>query len=177
MVNGITAQMIRTHQFQHEKGEEQMLEREPVQQRGFKNVYKNGQCIGFQILYRSRYYRGIWLSLSKGFSVLVDGEQFPREAITVTIGGKTYTQDEMTKVGDVHWMRSEPAILTVAKPGGLKMGVHEVTVNWSHRVSYMGPNPNLPKQTGPAEVGGPGATGIAGAFGGGNCTRDLVLMR
>ncbi len=153
-----------------------MVDREPVQQRGFKNVYRNGQAVGFQILYRSGYYRGIWLSLSKGFSVMVDGEQFPREAITVTIGGKTYTQDEMERVGNVHWEKTEPAILTVAKPGGLKMGVHEVTVNWSHRISYSGPNPNAPKHTGPAVPHGPGATGIAGAFGGGNCTRDLVMM-
>jgi Domain of unknown function (DUF6379) len=154
-----------------------MLEKEAVQQRGFKNVYRNGQPAGFQILYRSGYYRGIWLSLSKGFSVMVDGEQFPRDAITVTIGGKTYTQDEMTKTGNVHWSRTEPAILTISKPGGLKMGVHEVTINWSHRVSYSGPNPNAPKVTGPAVPNGPGATGIAGAFGGGNCTRDLVLLR
>ncbi len=154
-----------------------MLEMPAVQQRGFRNVYRNGQCIGFQILYRSTYYRGIWLSLSKGFSVLVDGEQFPREAITITIGGKTYTQDEMTRIGDVEWQKTEPAILTISKPGGLQLGVHQVTVNWSHRISYMGPNPNDPPQTGPAEVGGPGATGFAGAFGGGNCTRELVLVR
>lgn len=154
-----------------------MLEKEAVQQRGFRNVYKNGQCVGFQIAYRSTYYRGIWLSLSKGFSVLVDGERFPREAITVTIGARTYTQDEMTKVGDVQWQKTEPAILTIAKPGGLKLGVHQVTVNWSHRVSYLGPNPNEARQTGPAGVDGPGPTGIAGAFGGGNCTRELVLVR
>ena len=154
-----------------------MLEKEAVQQRGFRNVYRDRRCVGFQIVYRSTYYRGIWLSLSKGFSVLVDGEQFPREAITVTIGARTYTQDEMTKVGDVQWQKTEPAILTIAKPGGLKLGVHQVTVNWSHRTSYMGPNPNEARQTGPAKVDGPGPTGIAGAFGGGNCTRELVLVR
>ena len=154
-----------------------MLEREAVQQRGFRNVYRNCQIVGFQIAYRSGYYRGIWLSLSKGFSVLVDGEQFPRDAITVTIGGKTYTQDQMTTIGDVHWSRTEPAILTIATPGGLKLGVHQVTVNWSHRTSYMNPNPKAPGQTGLAVAGGPGAIGIAGAFGGGNCTRDLVLVR
>jgi hypothetical protein len=159
------------------EGEERMLEMPAVQQRGFRNVYRNGQCIGFQIAYRSTYYRGIWLSLSKGFSVLVDGEQFPREAIAVTIGGKTYTQDEMTHIGNVQWQKTEPAILTITKPGGLKLGVHQVTVNWSHRTSYMGPDPSAPKQTGPAEVDGPGASGIAGAFGGGNCTRELVLVR
>jgi hypothetical protein len=154
-----------------------MLEMEAVQQRGFRNVYKNGQCIGFQVAYRSRYYRGIALSLSKGFSVLVDGEQFPREAITVTIAGETYTQDEMAKLGHVQWQKNDPAILTIAKPGGLKLGVHEVTVNWSHRASYIGTIPGDPLQTGPARVGGPGATGFAGAFGGGNVTRKLVLVR
>ena len=154
-----------------------MLEMEAVQQRGFRNVFKGGQCTGFQIAYRSRYYRGIWLSLSKGFRVLVDGEQFPREAITITIAGTTYTQDHMTKIGHVQWQKNEPAILTIAKPGGLKLGVHKVTVNWSHRVSYVGTIPGDPEQTPPAEVGGRGATGFAGAFGGGNCTRDLVLVR
>jgi hypothetical protein len=154
-----------------------MLEREPLQLRGFQNVYKNGQCTGFQIAYRSGYYRGIWLSLSKGFSVIVDGELFPREAIAVTIGGKTYTQDEMTKIGDVHWTKTEAAILTIAKPGGLKLGVHRVTVNWEHRVSYLAPMPNAPRQTPAAKVDGPGPTGIGGTFGGGNTTRDLVLVR
>jgi hypothetical protein len=154
-----------------------MLEKEAVQQRGFKNIFKNGQATGFQVLYRSGYYRGIWLSLSKGFAVTVDGEQFPREAITVTIGGNTYTQDEMEKAGNVHWARTEPAILTVAKAGGLSVGVHEVTVNWNHRVSYTGPNPNQPKRVTAAVPHGPGPGGINGIFGGGNCTRDLVMMR
>lgn len=154
-----------------------MLEFSQVQQRGFRNVYRNDQCIGFQILYRSAYYRGIWFSLSKGFSVLVDGEQFPREAITVTINGKTYTQDEMTKIGNVQWQKLDPATLTIAKPGGLKLGVHKVTVNWSHRTSYLGPNPNAPRFTPPADPNGPGPTGFANAFGGGNTTRDLVLVR
>jgi hypothetical protein len=154
-----------------------MLDRDPIQQRGFRNVYRNGQPVGFQVAYRSGYYRGIWLSLSTGFSVTVDDEQFPRDAITVTIGGKTHTQDEMTKIGNVHWPRTEPAILTVAKPGGLKLGVHQVSVNWNHRTSYMTPNPNAPRQTGPAVAGSPGASGIGGAFGGGTSTRELVLVR
>ena len=154
-----------------------MLDRDQIQQRGFRNVYRNGQPVGFQLAYRSGYYRGIWLSLSTGFSVTVDSEQFPRDAITVTIGGKTYTQDEMTKIGNVHWPRTEPAILTVAKPGGLTLGVHQVSVNWNHRTSYMTPNPNAPSQTGPAVIGGAGAAGIGGAFGGGTNTRELVLVR
>ncbi|MCC6263114.1 MAG: hypothetical protein IT169_06015 [Bryobacterales bacterium] len=152
-----------------------MFDKEPVQQRGFKNVYRNGQAIGFQILYRSTYYRGIWLSLSTGFSVMVDGEQFPRDAITVTIDGKTFTQDEAAQAGKVHWDLETPAILTITKPGGLAMGVHEVTVNWDHRISYGPPNPKARKRTGPAK---PHAVSMGGGgeFGGGNCTRDLVMV-
>jgi hypothetical protein len=117
-----------------------MLEKEPVQQQGFQNVQRNGQVIGFQVLYRSTYYRGIWLSLSTGFDVKVDGEAFPRDKITVTVEGKTYTQEEMKKLGTVHWGCWEPAILTVSKPGGLKPGVHEVEITWGHRASYMHPD-------------------------------------
>ncbi len=116
-----------------------MLEWQPVQNRGFRNVYRNGQLIGFQVAYRSTYYRGIWLSMSTGFDVTVDGEKFPRDRVTVTIGGKTYTQEEMKKIGNVNWPISELAILTVAKPGGLRLGVHDVTVTWGHRISYMAP--------------------------------------
>jgi hypothetical protein len=43
-----------------------MLDKEVVQQRGFHNVYQNGQVVGFQVGYRSTYYRGIWLSMSPG---------------------------------------------------------------------------------------------------------------
>ena len=154
-----------------------MLEREIIQQRGFRNVYRSGQIIGFQVRYRSTYYRGIWLSLSTGFSVTVDGEQFPRDKVTVTIEGRTYTQDEMTKISNVHWPNSQPAILTVAKPGGLKLGVHQVTIAWGHRTSYFPPNPNAPVQTPPAVLGGPPAGGIGGAMGGGTSTREMVLVR
>jgi len=114
-----------------------MLEREPVQQRGFHNVHKDGQVVGFQVRYRSTYYRGVWLSMSTGFEVTVDGEKFPKDRVSVTIGGKTYTQEDMTKIGNVQWPNYEAAILTVAKPGGLRPGVHDVAVGWGHRTSYI----------------------------------------
>jgi hypothetical protein len=114
-----------------------VLEMEVVQERGFRNVRRGGQVVGFQVGYRSCYYRSVWLSMSLGFDVSVDGEKFPRDRITVTIGGRTYTQEAMTKIGDVQWPISEAAILTVAKPGGLKPGVHEVEIGWGHAASYM----------------------------------------
>jgi hypothetical protein len=114
-----------------------MLEREPVQQRGFHNVYEDRKAVGFQVRYRSTYYRGVWLSMSTGFEVTVDGEKFPKDRVKVTIGGKTFTQEEMTKIGTVQWPNYEAAILTVTKPGGLTPGVHDVAVDWGHRTSYI----------------------------------------
>ena len=114
-----------------------MLEKQIIQECGFRNVRKNGQIVGFQVGYRSCYYRGVWLSMSLGFDVTVDGEKFTGDQITVTVGGKTYTQEEMKKIGDVQWPVWEAAILTVAKPGGLKPGLHEVEVGWGHASSYM----------------------------------------
>jgi Domain of unknown function (DUF6379) len=114
-----------------------MLEKEIIQENGFRNVRKNGQIAGFQVGYRSCYYRSVWLSMSLGFDVTVDGEKFSRDQITVTVGGKTYTQEEMKMIGDVQWSIAEAAILTVAKPGGLKPGLHEVEIGWGHAASYM----------------------------------------
>lgn len=114
-----------------------MLDQHVVQQRGFHNVYQNGQATGFQVGYRSTYYRGIWLSMSTGFTVTLDGQKFSGDQVKVTIGGKTYTQEEMKKIGNVQWPNFEAAILTVAKPGGLTLGVHEVGIDWGHRTSYI----------------------------------------
>jgi hypothetical protein len=114
-----------------------MLEKDPVQQRGFHNVVKDGKAIGFQVRYRSTYYRGVWLSMSTGFEVTVDGEKFAKDQVTVTVGGRTYTQEAMTKIGNVQWPNYEAAILTVTRPGGLKPGVHDVAINWGHRTSYI----------------------------------------
>jgi len=115
----------------------QMLEKEIIQETGFRNVHRDGQIAGFQVGYRSCYYRSVWLSMSLGFDVTVDGEKFSRDQITVTVGGKTYTQEEMKKIGDVQWSIAEAAILTVEKPGGLKPGLHEVEIGWGHAASYM----------------------------------------
>ncbi|MCC6263103.1 MAG: hypothetical protein IT169_05960 [Bryobacterales bacterium] len=149
-----------------------MFDFEPVQQLGFKNVFQNGKATGFQIRQKLPYYRGIWLSMSKGWSVMVDGELFPREAITVTLHGKTYTQDEAQKAIDVHWGKLDVLTINVAKPGGLKMGMHQVTVNWMQRVSYSAPN-DEPKITPAAD---PNKPRRMSEFGNGNSTVDLVML-
>ena len=113
-----------------------MLEKENIQQRGFRNVTEGGQTTGFQLRLRSTYYRGVWLTQLTQASVTVDGEKFEGDSITWKIGGKTYTQTDLAKNPDAHWPISEAAILTVKKSGGLKMGVHDVEIAYGYTVSY-----------------------------------------
>lgn len=110
-------------------------------QRGFKNIAGEGAPKGFQLLVKSSYYRGVALSLIEGFEVTVDGESFDRKSIQVEIGGRVYTQDKIERVAGKHWAWLEPATLHVAKPGGLKPGVHDVEVVVKLRISYMPFNP------------------------------------
>jgi hypothetical protein len=116
-----------------------MLEKPCIQSRGFKNVEQNGKIIGFQVNIRSLYYRGLWLSQLRPATVTVEGETFSGDQITWTINGVTYTQEEMAKLGDVHWGLLDPATLTVAKDGGLESGVHEIEVNYTYSCSYFPP--------------------------------------
>jgi len=116
-----------------------MLDKEKIQSRGFKNIEADGKIIGFQVCVRSTYYRGIYLSQLRPATVTVDGEQFKGDQIKWTIGGKTYTEDEMAGIGDVNWALLEPAVITVAKPGGLAQGAHKVQVDFNYSASYMPP--------------------------------------
>jgi hypothetical protein len=89
---------------------------------------------------RSKYYRGVWLSQLRPATVIVDGEVFTGDQITWTIGGKTYAQADLALYGDVNWPLLEPAILSVAKPGGLQQGIHDVEVQYAYSSSYMPPS-------------------------------------
>lgn len=117
-----------------------MLEKECIQSRGFKNVKKDGEIVGFQFKIRSLYYRGLWLSQLRPATVWVDGEEFSGDQITWTIKGFTYTQEEMAEIGDVHWGLLDLATLTVKKEGGLSEGIHEIKLDYSYSSSYMPPS-------------------------------------
>jgi hypothetical protein len=120
-----------------------MLEKEMIQSRGFKNVSQGGKIVGFQVPIRSLYYRGVWLSQLRPATVKVDGEKFEGTQITWTISGKTYAQADLAKYSDVNWQLYEPAILTISKPAGLKLGNHEVEASYAYSASYMPPSMDL----------------------------------
>jgi hypothetical protein len=116
-----------------------MLDTSLIQLRGFRNVSKDGKIVGFQVPIRSLYYRACWLSLLRPATVTVDGEKFEGDKITWTIAGKTYAQADLENHSDVIWPLWEPAILTVSKPGGLKIGSHEVEASYAWVMSYIPP--------------------------------------
>jgi hypothetical protein len=116
-----------------------MLEKDMIQSRGFKNVSRDGKVIGFQVAFKTTYYRGVYLSQLGDATVTVDGEKFAPSQITWTISGRTFTREEMAKASEVNWPYLEPAILTVNKPGGLKLGLHDVELSYQYSASYMPP--------------------------------------
>ncbi len=113
-----------------------MLETHVIQAKAFKNV-GDGEPSGFQVAVRCPYYRGVWASLLEGAELVVDGETFASDSVRWTLGGTTYTADELAESTDVRWPFEEPAILTVDKPGGLQPGLHEVEVAVTWRWSYI----------------------------------------
>ena len=124
-----------------------MLEQEVIQTTGFRNVKKEGKITGFNVPIRLTWYRGAWLSLLRPATVIVDGEKFEGDQITWIISGNTYAQTDLEKYPDIQWPRTEAAILTVNKPGGLALGIHEVQVAYSYIGSYYGaprPDEDLP---------------------------------
>lgn len=116
-----------------------MLDRECIQSRGFRNVLSQGKITGFQFNIRSLYYRGLWLSQLRPATITVDGETFSGDKITWTISGVTYEQENMLKLGDVHWGLLEQATLSIRKEGGLKPGSHDIEITYQYSSSYFPP--------------------------------------
>jgi len=116
-----------------------MLEKQNIQSRDFKNVLEGGEIVGFQIPFRATYYRGLWLTQLRPATVTVDGEKFEGNQITWTINGKKYEQVELANYPDVNWNIQDLAIFTVRKPGGLKLGLHDIEVQFHFSASYLPP--------------------------------------
>jgi hypothetical protein len=93
---------------------------------GFKNIVEDGKVTGFSFQFKCQYYRSVTLSIVRNLAVNVDGEDFPKEDITLTVNGETFTQDQMTTVidPDYRWEFGEDATVNVKKEGGLAAGNH-----------------------------------------------------
>jgi hypothetical protein len=92
---------------------------------------------GFAFDIRMPYYRGLGLSMVEDVTAVVDGHAFPREALTFTVHGNTYTLDELETEYEDRWEFGEPATVTVEHPGGLAPGEHVVANEQRLRISYL----------------------------------------
>ena len=106
---------------------------------GFKNVEKDGKVCGFQFQFKLQYYRGITLSIIRDIKVVIDGEELPREAVSITVNGETFSLEECrTVVSPLYrWEFGEFATVTAAKEGGLAKGPHHISVLQHIAPSYM----------------------------------------
>ena len=104
---------------------------------GFENIVENGKVVGFAILARLPYYRGLGLSMVENIALTVDGEDIPRDDIRFSVRGRSWTLDEMeTEYGD-RWNFGEKARVSVMREGGLAPGAHEIGIAITMRVSYL----------------------------------------
>lgn len=115
-----------------------MYENYMLLNRGFRNVKQNNQIIGFQVLAKIAYYRGIFLPLIGDFEITVDGEKFTAMQMNFRIGHNTFSFDELALAEDVHWDFGKPLTIIVLKPGGLKPGLHDITLVQTIKPSYTG---------------------------------------
>jgi hypothetical protein len=110
-----------------------MLDRDIIQNRGFRNVPG-----GFQFRLRMPNYRGVQGSLIEGVEVTVDGAlNFPRTHAIWILQGREFTAAELAVSTDVRWQLDEAAVITVPHPGGLTPGVHHLRVGIALQAPYI----------------------------------------
>jgi hypothetical protein len=114
-----------------------MFDRYMICDETVRNVSSDGRVNGFEFGARLPYYRGLGLSMVEDVAVTLDGEKIPRERVRVTVGGRTFTLDEMETEYQARWEFGEVATVTVLKDGGLAPGEHKLELVEQLRVSYM----------------------------------------
>lgn len=119
-----------------------MIEYDIIQTRGFHNIEKDGEIIGFQLCFRLKTYRGVWLSMLRPEDLIVDGEVFKKEDMTYLFNGLEYTYDELLATGDTQMPNSKPGTVIVKKPGGLSQGYHDVQFALREIMCYIPPRVN-----------------------------------
>ena len=114
-----------------------MMDNKMICTEQFENITEGGKTIGFALLGRLPYYRGLGLSMVENIAVTVDNEAIAREDIRFSVRGKSYTLDQMETVYDNRWNFGEKARIIALKPGGLAAGTHKIEFAVRMRVSYL----------------------------------------
>ncbi len=109
-----------------------MLETHMLNPNGYKNSAE-----GFAFQMRVPYYRGFSLSIIRNIQVCVDGVEYPREDVAITVNGETFTLEEARTVVSNRWVFGRFGEVSVKKEGGLSAGEHDIQVTVTIAPSYM----------------------------------------
>jgi hypothetical protein len=123
-----------------------MFDRYMICEETVRNSTHGGQVVGFEFGARIAYYRGLGLSMVEDLAVTLDGERIPRERVRFTVGGRTFSLDEMETEYEARWEFGEVATVSVLQEAGLAPGEHTLELVEQLRVSYM-PFPILGRDT------------------------------
>ena len=106
---------------------------------GFKNITKDGEIVGFQCEMKAQYYRGITLSIVRDIKINVDGTDYNKEDVRLTVNNETFTLEEMRTVidCDYRWELGDFAAVSVMTKGGLNAGTHHIKAVQVIDPSYM----------------------------------------
>lgn len=114
-----------------------MLETHMLNPNGYKNVTENDKVVGFSFEMRVPYYRGITLSIIRDLKVEVDGVEYPKDALTITVNGETFTMEEIKTVIHNRWLFGQFGTVTVKTENGLPAGQHHIKTTITVAPSYM----------------------------------------
>ena len=115
-----------------------MVEYSAIQQRGFHNTCDaKGNLDGFEFRFTPKYYKGLWFTQCRFGNVTVDGEVFDRDSLIFEYDGLEYTREELFDV-KIYWQIRVPITVKVKKPGGLKLGYHDVSMDFGWVLNYNG---------------------------------------
>lgn len=123
-----------------------MFEKYLVHPKGFKNVRRNGEVVGYEVQLRIPYYRGIPMSCVQEIEISVDNEKASHQGMWVTVKDQAFKYEELSTVIHHRWEMIDTITVFVNKPGGLTEGEHEVYGYVSLRISYQ-PHPNVGENT------------------------------
>lgn len=111
-----------------------------VEKKDIRNVITaDGNRAGFEFQMKIPYYRGVALSMIDDLYVKVGEDKFPKERLTFTVDGHTYTWPQIETVTSFRWEYGKKATIFVPLEFGIFSGrPARVEIGCAIRMSYMG---------------------------------------
>jgi len=114
-----------------------MLNRDIIQNTGFTNTVRDGEVVGFEFRVRNPNYRGVSSSLVDGVAVTLGGHTWSEAETTLVLGGREFDLASLRTSTGARWPLTDPVTVRVLLAGGLKAGVHHLSVDIRLRAPYF----------------------------------------